>query len=277
LTKSQYELFKKYDHFGEIEYVELSNYAKGNGIIFMSTPFDNEAVEYLNELMPVFKIASADITNFPLIERIAKKKKPIILSVGAATIEEIREAVSVIEHSGNHEIIIMHCVLNYPTQYQNANLLVIQHLQKIFPKYLIGYSDHTAPDPQMLVLVSAYVLGARVIEKHFTLDKGLAGNDHYHAMDTQDLTNALINLKFAKMILGNKEKTIQDELTARKYARRSIVAAIDITKGTKITQDMLICKRPGTGISPKLENSVIGKTAKINIKVDEILSWEQIE
>lgn len=275
-SKSQYELFAKYDNFGEREYAELASYAEEKNIIFMSTPFDDEAVEFLDKLVPAFKIASADITDIPLIEHIASKKKPVFLSTGAATFEEIKEAVSAIEGEGNSQIVIMHCVLNYPTQYQHANLLAIQHLRSMFHEYIIGYSDHTLPDAQMLVLVAAYLLGARVIEKHFTLDKSLPGNDHYHAMDTEDLRMVVNTLRFVEGILGNGEKDIQNELAARTYARRSIVARVDIAKGTRMTEDLVTFKRPGTGISPRFLSSVIGRTTKSEIKADEILSWEQL-
>jgi sialic acid synthase SpsE len=276
-TKSQYELFSKYDKFGETEYTELARHAKEKCIIFMSTPFDDEAVEFLNALVPAFKIASADITNVPLIEHIGSKKKPVFLSTGAATSEEIKEAVSAIEGQGNSDIVIMHCVLNYPTLYQHANLLAIRHLRNMFPEYVVGYSDHTLPDAQMLVLTTAYLLGARVIEKHFTLDKSLPGNDHYHAMDPQDLRLVVNNLQFVEGILGKGEKDLENELLARTHARRSIVARVDIARGTRITEDLITCKRPGTGISPRSLGSVIGKTTRRDIKADEILSWEQLD
>jgi len=157
-TKSQYELFKKYDKFGEDEYQELARYAKEKNIIFMSTPFDKEAVDFLDEMMPIFKISSSDITNIPFIKYIAKKQKPIFLSAGASTIEEIMDAVSTIENEGNNQIVVMHCILNYPTKYENANLGMMKHLKKIFPNYLVGYSDHTLPDSNMRVLTTAVLL-----------------------------------------------------------------------------------------------------------------------
>jgi sialic acid synthase SpsE len=275
-SKSQYELFAKYDKFDIREYAELADYCKKSEIIFMSTPFDDEAVDFLDELVPAFKIASADITNIPFIRHIASKGKPIFLSTGAATFEEISEAVSAIESEGNNAIVIMHCILKYPTPYEETNLLVIQRLHDMFPEYVIGYSDHTLPDAQMLILVTAYLLGARVLEKHFTLDKSLTGNDHYHAMDSQDLKMLRNNLQLVRAILGSGEKDIQKELAARTYARRSVVARVEIPEGTKITRDMLICKRPGTGISPKLLNSIIGMTTKKNIQADEILHWDAL-
>lgn len=276
-TKSQYELFKKYDKFGEDEYRELARYSKRKGIVFMSTPFDEDAVDFLNELMPVFKISSSDITNIPFIRYIAKKGKPIFLSTGASTIEEIKDAVKAIEQEGNRDIVIMHCILEYPTKYEHANLRMIEHIKRTFPDYLVGYSDHTLPDPSMLVLTTAVLLGARVIEKHFTLDKSLKGNDHYHSMDPQDLKKFIANIDLLEKILGkNKKEPLPTESQARKYARRSIVAKVDIPKGTIITRDMLTFKRPGTGISPRHLDEIIGKRAKKDIREDEIIKFEYL-
>lgn len=276
-TKSQYELFKKYDKFGEEEYHELAQYAKKQNIIFMSTPFDNEAVDFLDALMPVFKISSSDITNLPFIGYIAQKEKPIFLSTGASTIEEIRDAVSTIEKVGNDQIVIMHCILNYPTKYEDANLGMIKHLKKVFPDYLVGYSDHTLPDSSMLLLTTAVLLGAKIIEKHFTLSKSLKGNDHYHSMDPEDLRRFVINQELLQKIIGREEKKPLDtELSARKYARRSIIAKVDIPKDIVITEDIVAFKRPGTGISPKFLEKVIGKKVKREIKEDAIIKWEDI-
>ena len=276
-TKSQYELFKKYNKFGEEEYRELAKYAKEKKIIFMSTPFDEEAVDFLDTLMPVFKISSSDITNIPFIKYIAKKQKPIFLSTGASTIEEIKDAVNVIEKQGNNQIVIMHCILNYPTKYEDANLGMIKHLKKVFPDYLVGYSDHTLPDSSMLVLTTAILLGAKVIEKHFTLDKSLPGNDHYHSMDLEDLRRFIDNLELLEKIIGKEIKEpLESESSARKYARRSIVAKIDIPEDTLITGDMITFKRPGTGISPKFLDKIIGKKAKRDIKKDAIIKWRDV-
>ncbi|MCD6513508.1 MAG: N-acetylneuraminate synthase family protein [Candidatus Odinarchaeota archaeon] len=276
-TKSQYELFKKYDKFGEEEYEELARYARKHGIYFLSTPFDERAVDFLYDLVPAYKIASADITNIPFIKYIARKGKPIFLSTGASTIGEIEKAIRAIEEEGNEDIVLLHCILNYPTRYEDANLLMIKHLQKVFPKYLVGYSDHTLPDESMIVLTTAYLLGARVIEKHFTFDKTLPGNDHYHAMDFHDLKRFVENIKIVRKILGKEYKNfIESEIPARRYARRSLVATRDIPKGTVLTREMLTAKRPGTGISPEFLNIVIGKKAKRDIKEDEILNWDDI-
>jgi N-acetylneuraminate synthase len=277
-TKSQYELFKKYDKFGEEEYHELARYAKEKNIIFMSTPFDFEAADYLEELMPVYKVSSSDLTNLPFIEYIAKKGKPVFLSTGASSVAEIEEAVNTILNTGNNQICIMHCVLEYPTDYINANLNMIKHLRQVFPDYLIGYSDHTSPDPNMLVLTASVLLGAKVVEKHFTLDKSLPGNDHYHAMDPEDLRKFVKNVKLLEKILGREKKEpIESELPARIYARRSLVAKCFIPKGAKITPDMLTWKRPGTGISPRDLEKVLGMRAVKDIDVDEIINWQYLK
>jgi len=277
-TKSQYELFKKFDKFGEEEYTELAKYAKEQNIIFISTPFDFEAADFLDKLMPLFKISSSDITNIPFIKHIARKNKPIFLSTGASTVEEIRDAVNAIEEEGNQQIVIMHCILSYPTKYEDANLGMIKHLKKVFPDYLIGYSDHTLPDENMLLALTAILFGAKVVEKHYTLDKTLPGNDHYHAMDPNDIIKLRKNLEFIETIIGEEEKKpILAEEGSRKYARRSVVAKRDILKGTKITTDMIIFKRPGTGISPKFWESVVGSIAQKDIKADEIIKWEFIK
>jgi sialic acid synthase SpsE len=276
-TKNQFELFKKYDIFGEKEYSELSVYSKKTGINFMSTPFDIETVEYLNNLVDVFKISSSDVTNLPFIKYIAKKNKPIFLSTGASTDEEIKEAIDAIKNEKNEKIVLLHCVLNYPALYENANLVRIKFLQKAFPNYLIGYSDHTMPDKNMRVLMSSIIMGACVIEKHFTLDKSIPGNDHYHAMDASDLKILSENIKFYRKILGNSNSYLAVESDSRKYARRSIVAKVTIPKGAVIATELITFKRPGTGISPKEYEKIIGKKAKSDIFEDEIIQWDKIQ
>lgn len=271
-TQSQYELFKKYDSFGEDEYCEIARFSRERKVVFLSTPFDFEAVDMLDELMPIYKVSSSDITNTPFIQYIARKQKPVFLSTGASTIAEIDTAIKTIEKEENGRIIIMHCILNYPAAYKDANLGMISHLKQLYPEYPVGYSDHTSPDPQMSVLTTAVILGARVIEKHFTLDKSLSGNDHYHAMDPEDLKQFIQNLEFIREIIGQTEKKpIESEMPARLYARRSIVAKRDIPKGTLITEDMITFKRPGTGLSPNEIGQILGRETKKRILEDEII------
>ena len=276
-TDSQFKLFQKFDKFGKEEYQELAKYCSQNNVIFLSTPFDFESADYLDELMPIYKISSSDITNIPFIEYIAKKNKPVFLSTGASTIGEIESAVNTVLSTGNKEICIMHCVLDYPTNYENANLKMIKHLQQIFPNYTYGYSDHTKPDESMQVLTTAYLYGAKVIEKHFTLDKTLQGNDHYHAMNTDDLKRFRDNIDLLHKINGEYcKKPLECESESRKQARRSIVAKVDIKEGKKITRDILTFKRPGTGISPADLSKVLGRVAKKDISEDDLVNWADI-
>jgi N-acetylneuraminate synthase len=258
-TSSQYELFKKFDSFDKEDYEELSRYCKDIGITFLSTPFDFDSIGYLNDLMDFYKISSSDLTNTPFIKEIARKQKPIIISTGASTIEEIETAINTIENEGNNKIGLMHCVLSYPTNYEDANLLMIKNLKELFPKYDIGFSDHTKPDESMLVLTTACLYGADIIEKHFTLDKSLKGNDHYHAMDPSDIRKFKENISFIKSINGQYMKEpLKCEEDSRKQARRSIVASKNIAIDKIITEDMLTFKRPGTGISPNDINAILG-------------------
>ena len=276
-SQTQREFFSKFDSFGEEEYRELARYARQQGIIFMSTPFDEEAADFLDELMPVFKISSSDITNIPFIRHISRKQKPIFLSVGASTVEEIQRAVEAIKAEQNDQIVLLHCVLSYPTPYHSANLRSIPYLREVFPDLLIGYSDHTLPDKELTVLFAAWLMGAVVLEKHFTLDKTLPNNDHYHAMDPQDLAAFTGKLDFAAQLLGSYDKRVMEcEMAARHFARRSIVTRCPIAKGTRITRRMLTFKRPATGISPIHLEEVLGKRAARNLEEDHILTWEDL-
>ena len=276
-TTSQFELFKKFDEFGKEEYRQLADFCKEVGIVFLSTPFDFESVDYLDEFMDVFKISSSDLTNIPFIQYIASKNKPILLSTGASTLNEIKQAVKAIEDVSTVDIAIMHCILSYPTDYRDANLLMIKDLAENFPDYEIGYSDHTKPDKNMFVLTTAFNYGADIIEKHFTLDKSLQGNDHYHAMDPEDVMVFKTNIRFLSQINGMKNKQpLICESSARREARRSIILLKDIKKGEEITREMLTFKRPGTGISPARIDEVIGKKAAEDICEDTLLDFDML-
>jgi len=277
-TDSQYNLFKKFDSFGKEEYKELAEYCKEIGIMFLSTPFDFDSIDYLDEFMDVYKISSSDLSNIPFIKAIARKQKPVILSTGASTIDEVKLAIKTIEDEGNRKIGLMHCVLSYPTEYEDANLLMIKYLKDNFPNYDIGFSDHTRPDDKMLVLTTAYLYGANIIEKHYTLDKTLKGNDHYHGMDPKDIKTFKDNVNFIKKINGQYNKVpLPCEGESRKQARRSIVANQDIAIGEEISEDKLTFKRPGTGISPSDLDKIIGKKAKISIKEDDLINYDYLE
>ena len=276
-TKSQYKLFKKYDKFWKNEYEELKLLCDDIDIEFMSTPFDFESANFLNDLMNVFKISSSDITNKPFIEIIADFQKPIILSTGASEHNEIKQSINWISNKSKiNTHCLMHCILNYPTSNENANLGMLLDLKANYPSFILGYSDHTLPE-EMKTLEIATLLGAKVIEKHFTHDKNLKGNDHYHAMDMNDLKIFRKNLASVKKVIGNFEKfSLETEQISRKNARRSIVANETIKKGEFITKDKITYKRPGTGIPPFEIDNILGKKASKEILEDSIIEWSHI-
>ncbi|MCC6599084.1 MAG: N-acetylneuraminate synthase family protein [Crocinitomicaceae bacterium] len=275
-TRSQFELFKKYDKFWKGEYEQLALHCESAGIEFMSTPFDVESANFLNELMPVFKISSSDLTNLPFIEYMCRFGKPVILSTGAAFKWEVMQAVETIAQFGN-SLCLMHCVLNYPTLDENANLGMIRDMIRLFPDAVPGYSDHTLPK-DMHTLEVATLLGAAVIEKHFTHDKTLPGNDHYHAMDMEDLKHFWKRMDRTFGLLGTFEMTaLASEAPARANARRSLVAAKNIPHGKVIEFSDLTWKRPASGISPRDIDQVLGKKASRIIQEDEVLKWQMIE
>lgn len=277
-TRSQYELFQKFDSFGYAEYLELKEYSDELGIEFLSTAFDFDSADYLNDLMNVYKISSSDLSNLPFIEYQAKKDKPILLSVGASNLDEVENAIDTIRACNDKELVLLHCVLEYPTPYEHANLNKIAKLKEQFPDLIIGYSDHTKPTNDCEIIRTAYNLGAICVEKHFTLNKTLKGNDHYHAMDPEDAKRILSSIEFIDTIRGDGEiRCLDSELTARANARRSIVSAVDIPKDTVITEEMLTFKRPGTGISPDKIGDVVGKTAAIEIEEDTILTEDMFK
>lgn len=276
---TQYAIFKKSDHFGPDEYRHLAEYCSEIGITFMSTPFDLQAVDLLEELnIPVFKIASADLTNYPLLRRIAATGKPVIQSIGASTFDEVSHWLEFARKCGTTNICIAHCVLHYPTELDEVNLRRISLIAKSFPEVVPGYSDHTLGTVCTEVAVAAVTLGARVIEKHFTLDRNWPGDDHYHSADPDMFAGMVDHIRTAERALGKEyDGVLPNEETSRKFARRSIIAACAIPKGQIITEDMLIMKRPGTGISPTEISDIIGKKADRDIKEDAAIEWEDLE
>jgi sialic acid synthase SpsE len=273
---SQYDTFAKLDSFGPAEHAELFRYAREQGILCFSAPFDDEAVDMLDELgAPAFKIASADLTDHPLLEKVASKKKPVILSTGLATLPEIGEALDVLEKKGIDQVVLLHCTLQYPCDAENANLRMMLHMKAAFPGVPVGLSDHTLG---IAVAQAAVALGAVAIEKHYTVDKTLPGSpDHHLSVDPRDLKQMVEAIRTIEKAMGRYEKgPVEAESAAYKYARRSIVSARKIPRGTEIDRSMLTFKRPGTGIYPKYVGVVVGRTAKVDIPEDAVLDWSMI-
>jgi sialic acid synthase SpsE len=275
-TPSQRALFAKYDSLWKDDFEVLKAHCDDVGIEFMSTPFDPESAKFLAALVDVFKVASADITNHPFLRLIASFGKPVVLSTGASTISEIAAALEIL--GAATPVCLMHCVLNYPTAREDANLGMILDLRTRFPETVPGYSDHTVPDESMIVLTTAALLGARVIEKHFTFDKSLPGNDHYHAMNADDLRALRARLDDTFSVVGDVSKhPLPSELPARRFARRSLVTATALPAGHSISEADLTWKRPGTGISPTELEDVIGRRTREAVAADTVLEWRHLE
>ena len=274
LQESQYEMLKKLE-LKEDDLKELASYAEKRGIIFLSSPFDEESADLLEQLkVPVFKVGSGEITNFPLLKHIAKKEKPIILSTGMATLGEVEEALNVIRSEGVEKVILLHCVSNYPAMIENVNLRAMETLKQAF-KLPVGFSDHTLG---ITASIAAVALGACVIEKHFTLDRNLLGPDHKASLEPDELKEMVKTIRDVEKALGDgiKRPTANEE-EIKKIARRSVIAKIDTSEGTVITEDMLDVKRPGTGIEPKYFDFIVGMRAKKDIKKSDIVTWKMIE
>ena len=275
-TTSQFKLFKKYDSFWESEFEELKRYCDRVGIEFMSTPFDITSANFLNDIVNVFKISSSDLTNKPFIEHICKFGKPVILSTGASTLEEIKETVSWIAPYKLH-LSLLHCVLNYPTPNEDARLKKIEELKEHFSNHLIGYSDHTLPQ-EMIPCVSAALLGAKIIEKHFTFDKTLPGNDHYHSMDINDLNKFTSTMNLLDQLFKSDDfDNLKSQHKAILNARRSLVTTKTLKAGTLLKKEHLTFKRPAFGISPKDIDLVIGKKLLVDIEEDEQIIWKHLD
>ena len=271
--ESLFETIRKLE-LSEEEHYELSEYCNQKGIIFMSTPMDHHSVDLLDDIgVPVFKIASCDLDNLPLLKYIAKKGRAIILSTGMGTISEVGEAVEMIKSNGNDDIILLHCVSAYPPKVEEVNLRAINTLRDAF-KLPVGYSDHTIG---INIPLAAVAMGAKMIEKHFTVDKKMEGPDHAVSADPVDLKNLVSGIRELEKSFGTGVKTpSKDEIEMRKSFRKSIVAGVNIKKGETITPEMLSIKRPGTGISPKYFDFIVGKTVKKDITKDELLSFKDV-
>lgn len=269
--ESLFETIRKLE-LSEEEHYELSAYCNQKGVTFMSTPMDNHSVDLLDDIgVPVFKVASCDLDNLPLLKYIAKKEKPIILSTGMGTISEVGEAVEVIKSNGNDDMILLHCVSAYPPKVEEVNLRAINTLQEAF-KLPVGYSDHTIG---INIPLAAVAMGAKVIEKHFTLDKTMEGPDHAVSADPVELENLVSGIRELEKSFGTGVKApTKDEIVMKKAFRKSIVADVNIKKGETITSKMLSIKRPGTGISPKYFDFIVGKKAERDIKYDDLINKE---
>ncbi len=264
-----YEFFQRYE-LSRSDYEILFDYAKNLNIPLFSTPFDEASLDMLVELgMPAIKIASPDLTYLSFLEKVANTKLPVVLSTGMGNEEEISQALQILQPQC--PVILLHCVSNYPSQYEEMNLNCLETLQSKF-NVPVGLSDHTMDNLSAVVAASK---GAVFIEKHFTIDRKLPGVDQSISMQPQDLQKLKEELVHVQQILGDNKKQAQpSEIPVKQSARRSLVARMDISAGTVITPEMIACKRPGTGIPSSELNLVLGKPCKNNIEAEQVLTWD---
>lgn len=254
----------------------LKEYCEQKGIMFLATAHDDESLDFYNSLKPVaYKIGSGEVSNIPYLTKVARQKKPVILSTGMYNMDDVKEAVNVFLNEDNNDIILLHCITCYPPLPEDINLTVINTLQQEF-KCPVGYSDHSIGYD---IVLAAVAIGASVIEKHIAVSKNTPGSqDSTVSCDERDLIEMVNSIRKIEKALGTGIKTPSErELKSKDWARKSIFAKVDIKKGDVITEDMLILKRPGIGISPKDISKVIGLKAKKDIKIDSLIRFEDLQ
>ena len=269
--ETQFEMIKRLE-LDRTMHEDLIKHCKKNAITFLSSPFDPEGIDLLQELgLSIFKIPSGEITNLPYLRKIGSLGKQIILSTGMSTLDEIGAALNILTKAGAEKknIAILHCNTEYPTPMSDVNLKAMTTIKTVFPGIPVGYSDHTQG---IEVAIAATALGAKVIEKHFTLDRTMEGPDHKASLEPQELKRMIKAIRNIELALGNGiKKPSPSEEPNIAVARKSIVAAADIAKGEIFTGTNITTKRPGTGISPMLWDEIIGKKAFCSFQTDELI------
>lgn len=267
-SESQLEMLKKLELSKE-EFIELRDYCNQKGIMFLSTPFDLESIDFLASIgVKTWKVPSGEITNYPFLRAIGKRKESVIMSTGMCSLEEVRDSLKVLKKFGTTDITLLHCTTEYPAPYDSVNLKAMLTLQNEFG-YKVGYSDHTNG---IEIPVAAIAMGATVIEKHFTLDKTMEGPDHKASLEPEELRQMVLSIRNVEAAIGDGIKQPSDaEKKNIAIARKSIVAACDIKKGEVFTENNLTAKRPGNGISPMQWEKILGKSAIKDFETDEMI------
>jgi len=269
--ETPYELIKRIQMPVEW-HPQLKAYCAEVGITFCSTPFDESMVDVLESVnVPFYKVASYEITHYPMLARIAETGKPVILSTGNSTLSDIEKALDILQKNGCRDYALLHCVSQYPAKYEDINLRCLTTLKTAFD-CVMGFSDHTT---DFISSAIAVAMGASIIEKHITLNKSHFGPDHPFSLEPDELKQFVSAVRNVELILGSPVKRVlESEEENHRIARRSIIAAADIKKGEVITVDKLVIKRPALGLHPKYLDLVIGKTANMDIPKDMWLTWD---
>src|SRR5215212_186811 len=272
--ESQLEMAQKLELSFD-DFRELKRYCDECGIVFLSTPFDFESVDFLYSLgVPALKISSGDLTNHPLLRRVASKGVPVIVSTGMSDLDEVKEATEVVRSEGNDQIVLLQCVTNYPADPGDVNLRAMRTMAEAL-NVPVGYSDHTLG---IEVAIGAVALGACVIEKHFTLDRSLPGPDHRASLEPRELEALVHGIRRIEAALGTGiKRPAASEASNAAIARRSLVAARDIKFGSVMTAESIAFKRPGTGLPPKMLEQIIGKTTRIDLREGTLLELDMFE
>jgi len=276
-TGFQADEFSQLDSLSKNSYRAIKRHCDKLKIMFLSTPFDEVSVDLLEDLgVAAYKIASGDITDLPLLRYTAKKRKPILLSTGCSTLGDIERALDAILEVSNVPVALMHCTLSYPTAAQDVNLNMMKTMINAFPTRPVGLSDHSLGTTAS---IAATALGARLLEKHFTIDKTMGvSTDHFMSVDPQELKQLVQGVRDVEAMMGKSEKhSVPAEELARQYARRSLVLNIPVKKGAVIKKDNILIKRPGTGLEPRLKDVVTGRRAARDIDEDIVLTWDMIQ
>jgi N,N'-diacetyllegionaminate synthase len=272
-TESQLEMIRRLELSPE-NHRELVDFCNQKEITFLSSPFDEPSVDLLDELsVPAFKIPSGEITNFPLVTRAAQKGKPLIVSTGMSYLSEVEAVVRAIEATGNNDYVLLHCVSNYPAGPADVNLAAMATMASAFGAP-VGYSDHTLGKE---VPLAAVAMGACLIEKHLTLDNSLPGPDHKASLEPGEFADLIRGIRIVESALGNgRKEPAESEAGTADMARKSLVAMRDIKKGEALTPELLVIKRPGTGIPTAMISYLIGRTVKADIPAGSLISLEML-
>lgn len=272
-SESQLEMGRKLELPAEA-FREIERHCRARGIVFLSTPFDKGSADFLDTLNVVaFKIPSGEITNLPFLTHVARKGKPLIMSTGMSNLEEVATAVETVKAAGNRDLVLLHCVSNYPAAPASVNLRAMKTLEDAF-QVPVGYSDHTTG---IEVALAAAALGACVVEKHFTLDRNMPGPDHPASLEPAELTAMVQGIRAVQSALGDgRKQPVPEELDTAAVARRSLVAACDLRAGTQLTEAMIAILRPGTGLPPAALPQLVGRRLCCDVSAGILFTMEML-
>lgn len=272
-SESQYEMLRRLELSPDAHRILISH-CEEKGILFMSSPFDEESADFLDSVdVAAFKIPSPEITNLPFLEHVARKGRPMIISTGMATLGEVEAAVGAVHQAGNRKVALLHCVSVYPANPKDVNLRAMATMAGAFD-VPVGYSDHTRG---IEVALAAVALGACVIEKHFTLDRSLPGPDHRASLEPSELKALVRGIRIVEEALGHgRKEPVSSEAHTAAVARKSLVAARNIPAGMILTKELIAIKRPGTGLRPDMRRYLLGRKVKVDVPADTFFTLEML-